>query len=635
MDKAKHDTAQTSLKTVYKESEMASKILIAAQVAIGDRVERGDVGEPKIVESKRKLKLWKRLKEKNKNKVDDKSGKYGFETDSNKSASAFEMLIAEEGGNGESENAELGMMQMLEKALLPKKEGASYKPSLLFANAKKDARPDTSELSKSTEVATETDDEPNTSTVADVVLADDLSPSFESVVRLNDGGRDTNVSIQETLPTTRYEWYECLLPGAAIHGRQNSDLGTPKAVLSESKDELEKSFEKKMRVAKAESYNVDLEMRSNETQVDTETLIAVEVEIADLLEPKAVPVASARELGLKKSLKNRKVEAKSERLNFFLGFWNPVPLECNFGTEKSYKKTTKVAKTQCGKVDLDKGSNETHVDTETLLAAEVEKGEDVEPKPIPVASTRKFGLKKSKNKAKSERDKTGIEKAAKETEMTATEDSVEDCDLGEPKVVESKGKSELWICPKKMTHKSKRKSGTISVKKSSKETTIASKTKLATQNANTPNESQRSFERVIVKSEPLRVQECNGSWSAAFLDLIRKLENVLLPEPASASHHPSHVDMLPVLNAPVSVGKQRDVRPDMSVWAVSADDVCKTDDKADAFKLANVVLANDSSPILEKPVWKATVDPSTGLLYFYHRYTRVTTWTAPPGFIKQ
>jgi hypothetical protein len=33
-----------------------------------------------------------------------------------------------------------------------------------------------------------------------------------------------------------------------------------------------------------------------------------------------------------------------------------------------------------------------------------------------------------------------------------------------------------------------------------------------------------------------------------------------------------------------------------------------------------------------KPLWKATVDESTGLTYYYHRLTRQTTWTKPDDF---
>ena len=40
----------------------------------------------------------------------------------------------------------------------------------------------------------------------------------------------------------------------------------------------------------------------------------------------------------------------------------------------------------------------------------------------------------------------------------------------------------------------------------------------------------------------------------------------------------------------------------------------------------------ETPPKREKPLWKATVDPNTGMTYYYHRLTRVTTWTKPPDY---
>jgi acyl-CoA-binding protein len=539
--KARNETGKSGLQKVSKETEMASETLIAAEVTNGESLEIGDVGEPKVLESNRKFELWKRLKEKSKNKADNESGKNGLQTVSNESDVAIEMLIAAEGGNGESRNAESGMMRMLDDALLPKNEFASYKPSLRIANARKGARPDMYERRTSTEDASRTED-PETSKLADVVLADDLSLIFESNALLNVGGGDANACKQEKVPSTDDE---CLLPGVVIHKRLNFDAGEPKVVPSKSKVGPEKSFKKRTSVAKDASGKIDLEKGSSETEVDAETLVVIDVKIGDPVEPKAVPVASERKSGLKKSLKNRKTNAKSES------------------------------------------------------------------------------------------GKTGLEKVSKETEMTANEESVEICDISEPKIIESKRKSELWKRQKTRKNKSKSKSGTIGLKKSSEGTKVASETKLATKNASRLSESRRSFERVIANTESLRVQESDGSWSTTFLESMRMLESVLLPDPEEASHHPSLDDTLRVSNGHVPVGKQKDVRPDISVGSVSTDDASQTDDEAEASKLAEIVLANDLSLIFEKPVWKATVDPSTGLPYFYHRLTRVTTWTAPPGFIEQ
>jgi hypothetical protein len=316
-----------------------------------------------------------------------------------------------------------------------------------------------------------------------------------------------------------------------------------------------------------------------------------------------------------------------------------VPLESKVGPEKCFTKLRRVAKTESGKVDLDNGSNATEADTETLVAVEVEIGDPVEPEPVTVPSWRKLTLKKSqkkrKTKTKNEHGKTDLEKLLKDKEMTANEESVEIVDLRESKIVESKGKSEVWKRQKARKHDATRKSGTVGLKNSSEETKVASEKKLATKNAKSLSESRRSFERDIANADPMSVQEGNGSWSTAFLESMRMVGSVLLAETYEASCHPSLDDTLRASNAHVPVGKQKDVRSDMSVEHGRAKDTCETIDEAEASKLADVVLADDLSLIFEKPVWKASVDPSTGLPYFYHRLTRVTTWTAPPGFIKQ
>ena len=75
----------------------------------------------------------------------------------------------------------------------------------------------------------------------------------------------------------------------------------------------------------------------------------------------------------------------------------------------------------------------------------------------------------------------------------------------------------------------------------------------------------------------------------------------------------------------------------------SSDGGAKDDVNASSLGLLNLLSVSPKraekpkpeEPKPPKPVWKSAVDPNTGATYYYHRLTRVTTWTKPPDFDQQ